>query len=83
MFSDNIYGDPTKPREIYVVRGRVIPGNSGGPLLTRDGRYAGVVFASSQQYERTGFVLTNRTVGQALRSAADQTVPVPTGTCSR
>jgi len=83
VFSDNIYGDPTKPREIYVVRGRVIPGNSGGPLLTRDGRYAGVVFASSQQYERTGFVLTNRTVGQALRSAADQTVPVPTGTCSR
>lgn len=83
VFSDNIYGDPTKPREIFVVRGRVIPGNSGGPLLTRDGRYAGIVFASSQQYERTGFALTNKTVGQALRGAADRTVPVPTGTCSR
>ena len=83
VFSDNIYGDPTKPREIYVVRGRVIPGNSGGPLLTRDGRYAGVVFASSQQYQRTGFALTAKAVGQALRSVADSTVPVATGSCSR
>ena len=83
VFSDNIYGDPTKPREIYVVRGRVIPGNSGGPLLTRDGRYAGVIFASSQQYKRTGFALTNKAVGQALRSVSDSTVPVATGSCSR
>jgi S1-C subfamily serine protease len=83
VFSDNIYGSPTKPREIFVVRGRVIPGNSGGPLLTRDGRFAGIVFASSQQYKRTGFALTNKTVGQAMRAAADQTIPVETGSCSR
>jgi S1-C subfamily serine protease len=83
VFSDNIYGAPTKPREIFVVRGRVIPGNSGGPLLTRDGRFAGVIFASSQQYKRTGFALTNKTVGQALRNAADRNIPVETGTCSR
>ena len=83
VFSDNIYGDPTKPREIFVVRGRVIPGNSGGPLLTRDGRYAGVVFASSQQYKRTGFALTLKAVAQELRSVADRTVPVDTGLCSR
>ncbi len=83
VFSDNIYGSPTKPREIFVVRGRVIPGNSGGPLLTRDGRYAGIIFASSQQYKRTGFALTNKTVAQALRSAADRTIPVETGSCSR
>jgi S1-C subfamily serine protease len=83
VFSDNIYGQPTKPREIFVVRGRVIPGNSGGPLLTRDGRYAGVIFASSQQYKRTGFALTNKSVGQALRSAAERNIPVQTGTCAR
>jgi S1-C subfamily serine protease len=83
VFSDDIYGSPTKPREIYVVRGRVIPGNSGGPLLTRDGRYAGVIFASSQEYKRTGFALTNRAVDEAMASAARQTVPVRTGICSR
>ncbi|MEZ5184333.1 MAG: MarP family serine protease [Candidatus Nanopelagicales bacterium] len=83
VFSDNIYGSPTKPREIFVVRGRVIPGNSGGPLLTRGGRYAGIVFASSQQYKRTGFALTLKAVGQALRTASDEVVPVSTGTCSR
>jgi hypothetical protein len=83
VFSDNIYGSPTKPREIFVVRGRIIPGNSGGPLLTRDGRYAGVIFASSQQYDRTGFALTNKAVGQSLEKAAGRVVPVETGQCSR
>ena len=83
VFSDNIYGESVKPREIYVVRGRVIPGNSGGPLLTRDGQYAGIVFASSQQYERTGFALTTKTVDQALARAANRTIPVATGSCAR
>ncbi|HQR80112.1 MAG TPA: MarP family serine protease [Actinomycetota bacterium] len=83
VFSDDIYGKPADPRNIYVVRGRVIPGNSGGPLLTRDGRYAGIVFASSQEYKRTGFALTNKTVGQALRGSADRVVPVATGGCTR
>lgn len=83
VFSDDIYGKPTKPRNIFVVRGRVIPGNSGGPLLTRDGRYAGIVFARSQEYKRTGFALTNKTVGQALRGSTDRVVPVATGTCAR
>lgn len=83
VFSDNIYGESVKPREIYVVRGRVIPGNSGGPLLTRDGQYAGIVFASSQQYERTGFALTTKTVDQPLARAANRTIPVETGSCSR
>lgn len=83
VFSDNIYGESATPRDIYVVRGRVIPGNSGGPLLTRDGRYAGVVFASSQQYEKTGFALSNKTVSQALERAATRTIPVSTGPCAR
>lgn len=83
VFSDNIYGASSKPREIYVVRGRVIPGNSGGPLLTRGGQYAGIVFANSQQYEKTGFALTMKTVGQALAKASDRTIPVSTGPCAR
>lgn len=83
VFSDNIYGESVAPREIYVVRGRVIPGNSGGPLLTRGGEYAGIVFASSQQYAKTGFALTNKTVDQSLARAADRTLPVSTGQCAR
>lgn len=82
VFSDNIYGDPAKPREIFVVRGRVIPGNSGGPLLTRDGRYAGIIFASSREYRKTGFAMTNKAIGQALSRASDRTVPVSVGDCT-
>ena len=67
----------TRARSSSCVAGH--PGNSGGPLLTRDGRYAGVIFASSQQYKRTGFALTNKSVGQALRNASDRNIPVETG----
>ncbi len=83
VFSDDIYGQATSPRDIYVVRGRVIPGNSGGPLLTRDGQYAGIVFASSREYDRTGFALTNKTVNQVLDRAVGRTIPVSTGPCAR
>lgn len=83
VFSDDIYGSPTKPREIYVVRGRVIPGNSGGPLLTRDGTYAGVIFANSQEYRRTGFALSNRAVQDSLAAGVRDTVPTGTGACTR
>ncbi|WP_155055011.1 MarP family serine protease [Streptomyces blattellae] len=75
----NIYSDDTVTREIYSVRSTVRPGNSGGPLLTTDGRVYGVVFARSTSDDRTGYVLTADEVADDARRAADATEPVDTG----
>ncbi|MGW5210004.1 MarP family serine protease [Streptomyces sp. NPDC004051] len=75
----NIYGDRTVVREIYSIRSLVRPGNSGGPLLTTDGRVYGVVFARSTSDTETGYVLTADEVADDARRAADATAPVDTG----
>ncbi|MEV6884421.1 MarP family serine protease [Streptomyces sp. NPDC051135] len=75
----NIYGDESVTREIYSIRSTVRPGNSGGPLLTTDGRVYGVVFARSTSDAETGYVLTAAEVAPEARSAADATRAVDTG----
>ncbi|MFJ7177642.1 MarP family serine protease [Streptomyces massasporeus] len=75
----NIYNDGTATREIYSIRSTVRPGNSGGPLLTTDGRVFGVVFARSTSDAETGYVLTADEVAPDARRAAGATAPVDTG----
>ncbi|GAB1335247.1 MarP family serine protease [Streptomyces sp. E-15] len=75
----NIYNDGTVTREVYAIRSTVRPGNSGGPLLTRDGRVFGVVFARSTSDAETGYALTAAEVAGDARRAATATAPVGTG----
>ncbi|EGX56564.1 serine protease [Streptomyces zinciresistens K42] len=75
----NIYSDATVTREIYSIRSTVRPGNSGGPLLTTDGRVFGVVFARSTSDDETGYVLTAAEVAADASRAATATAPVDTG----
>ncbi|TXS45190.1 serine protease [Streptomyces sp. uw30] len=75
----NIYNDDTVTREIYSIRSTVRPGNSGGPLLTTDGKVFGVVFARSTSDDETGYVLTAAEVAADARRAASATAPVDTG----
>jgi len=75
----NIYSDSMVTREIYSIRSTVRPGNSGGPLLTTDGRVFGVVFARSTSDNETGYVLTAAEVADDAQRAANATAPVDTG----
>ncbi|MEU1275969.1 MarP family serine protease [Streptomyces sp. NPDC005799] len=75
----NIYSDRMVTREIYSIRSTVRPGNSGGPLLTTDGRVYGVVFARSTSDNETGYVLTADEVTSDAARAAGATAPVDTG----
>ncbi|KUM82193.1 MarP family serine protease [Streptomyces curacoi] len=75
----NIYSDETVTREIYSIRSTVRPGNSGGPLLTTDGKVFGVVFARSTSDDETGYVLTAAEVASDAQRAAKATAPVDTG----
>ncbi|MFF1815414.1 MarP family serine protease [Streptomyces sp. NPDC058251] len=75
----NIYNTGTVTREIYSIRSTVRPGNSGGPLLSTDGKVYGVVFARSTSDNETGYVLTADEVAGDARQAANATAPVDTG----
>ncbi|NLA29857.1 MAG: MarP family serine protease [Propionibacterium sp.] len=77
----DIYGGPGIKREVYAIRGTVRPGNSGGPLLTTDGRVAGTVFAMSTVDAQTGYVLTDAATSAYLDQAASFDVPVASGAC--
>jgi S1-C subfamily serine protease len=69
-------------RDVYVFRGRVQPGNSGGALLDPKGQVIGLVFASAKGDQETGFALTAPDVSDAVRASRDLTAPVKTGACS-
>ncbi len=75
----DIYGDGVTTREVYPVRSTVRPGNSGGPLLTTDGKVYGVVFARSTADAETGYVLTAKQVAAAAKEGAGTSESVDTG----
>ncbi|MFF1452938.1 MarP family serine protease [Streptomyces sp. NPDC058274] len=54
----DIYHRGTVRRDVYSLYATVRQGNSGGPLLTPDGRVYGVVFAKSLDDDATGYALT-------------------------
>jgi S1-C subfamily serine protease len=78
----DIYGEPGVQREIYSLYARVEPGNSGGPLLSSDGKVVGVVFAKSLDDPSTGYALTLAEARPVLEAASSASRPVSTGACS-
>jgi S1-C subfamily serine protease len=78
-----IYQTGSVTRAIYAVRAPVKPGNSGGPLLAKNGRVYGVIFAASTTARDTGFALTASAVEPDARHGAQATTPVSTHGCPR
>lgn len=77
----NIYERGNVKRQIYSVRAVVRPGNSGGPLLARDGRVYGVVFAALVDNSDTGYALTAAEVAVDARMGRSSTQPASTQSC--
>jgi S1-C subfamily serine protease len=77
----NIYGTEVVNRHIYPIRAPIKPGNSGGPLLARDGRVYGVVFAASTAIPNRGYALTAGEVGSDVSAGSHRTVTVSTQAC--
>jgi S1-C subfamily serine protease len=80
--SPNIYGDGAVIREVFSLRGRILPGNSGGPIVTSGGAVAGVVFAASVTDHDTGYALTADQVSAAAQAGRSSSVEVSTGGCA-
>ena len=69
--SPDIYDRGEHMRKTYSVRGLVRSGNSGGPLVSRDGGVLGVIFAASVTDSSTGYALTaSQVAGAADRGSS-------------
>lgn len=80
--SPDIYGQGSVVREVFSVRSLIRPGNSGGPMVSRDGGVLGVVFAASITDEETGYVLTAEQVAESAARGIAGTRTVDTGPCA-
>jgi len=80
--SPDIYGDGSVTRDVYSVRSVIRPGNSGGPLVSDDGRVLGVVFAASVSDAQTGYALTADQVSSAAQQGRQDDAPVSTRGCA-
>jgi S1-C subfamily serine protease len=77
----DIYQTGQVDRLIYLIRAKVKPGNSGGPLLSPSGTVYGVVFAAAVGTTDTGFALTASEVATDASAGAGQTAPISTQGC--
>ncbi len=80
--SPDIYDAGQVLRETYAVRGLVRSGNSGGPLVSTDGRVLGVIFAASISDRSTGYALTAEQVSKNAAAGQRATTAVDTGGCA-
>lgn len=82
MQSPDIYDQGQHLRKTFALRGLVRSGNSGGPLVSADGRVLGVIFAASVTDSSTGYALTAQQVSAAAAQGRSATDRVDTGGCA-
>ncbi|WP_181764827.1 MarP family serine protease [Streptomyces albidus (ex Kaewkla and Franco 2022)] len=78
----DIYRRDETRRDIYSLYTTIRQGNSGGPLLTPDGRVYGVIFAKSVDSPRTGYALTADEVQGDARKGRGAARQVDTQGCA-
>ncbi len=79
----DIYNQGFSDREVYSLAAKVIPGNSGGPVIAADGTVLGVIFAQSTSHQSVGYALSMPQLAGAINQAQAQNRQVSTGPCAR
>ncbi len=84
LSSQDAYGNGPVLRSIVALRGKVRPGNSGGPMVDSAGGVLGTVFAAvvGSHGPPGGFAVPNSVVRAQLARARSATGSVPTGACA-
>ena len=80
VLGDDAYGNGPFQRLMLTLRGKVQHGNSGGPLLDREGRVLGTVFAATTEGPEGGLAIPNKIVRRITEGATGE---VDTGPCTR
>ncbi|WP_329300928.1 MarP family serine protease [Streptomyces sp. NBC_00659] len=78
----DIYHRKTVRRDVYSLYATVRQGNSGGPLLTPDGKVYGVVFAKSLDDAETGYALTADEIRQDIVKGRTANQQVDSDSCA-
>ncbi|MEW2626365.1 MarP family serine protease [Streptomyces sp. NPDC048106] len=78
----DIYRRGSVRRDVYSLYATVRQGNSGGPLLTPDGRVYGVVFAKSLDDAETGYALTADEIRPDIARGRTANEQVGTDSCA-
>lgn len=81
--SQDAYGQGHVQRTITALRGRVRPGNSGGPMVNSAGQVLATVFAALTGTSKPGgFAVPDSVVRGDLAKAQRHPAPVSTGPCA-
>jgi S1-C subfamily serine protease len=81
--TQDAYGHGHVLRTITALRGKVQPGNSGGPMINGRGQVVATVFAALTGTSRAGgFAVPNTVVRAEVKRAEARTQPVSTGACA-
>jgi S1-C subfamily serine protease len=81
--TQDAYGQGSVLRNITPLRGRVRPGNSGGPMIDSHGHVVTTVFAALTGTRRPGgFGVPNSLVRSELAKARGHSAAVPAGHCA-
>jgi S1-C subfamily serine protease len=82
--TEDAYGNGPVLRSITSLRGRVRPGNSGGPMVDRTGHVVATVFAAitGSPSGEGGFAVPNALVRHELDMSRGRVHSIPTGACA-
>jgi S1-C subfamily serine protease len=78
----DIYGRALVVRTIEVLQARIIPGNSGGPIVDRQGTVIGLVFAASTSDDGEGYALAPSQITADINAGVGRTGAVPQTNCT-
>ncbi|HIW92062.1 MAG TPA: MarP family serine protease [Candidatus Corynebacterium avicola] len=77
----DIYAATRVDREAYTLRGTVVQGNSGGPLIDTEGNVLGLIFGAAVGDSETGYALTKDEVLSQVGDMDSHQAAVDTEKC--
>lgn len=78
----DIDGKGEVKREVIVFGGDIKPGNSGGPLLNKQGQVLGMVFAADAQSKDTGYALAPQELIEIINISKNLISEIDPGDCA-